>query len=73
LKLVATTKQIKVGIIVMEIRTSDFCIGPYGTAHAAEFAASFVKCGGTHAMLPTEFRNGVADLGMLENRTDLAV
>ena len=47
--------------------------GHQGGIHAAEFAAPFVKRGGTDAVLPAQFWNRAAGLGLLEYGDDLAV
>lgn len=41
--------------------------------HAAEFAAPFVKRGRTDAVLPAEFGDRAATLGLLEYGDDLTV
>ncbi len=41
--------------------------------HAAEFAAPFVKGGGAYAVFATQFWNGAAALGLLEDGDDLTV
>ena len=47
--------------------------GHQGGVHTPEFAAPFVKCGGTDAVFPAEFRDRATTFCLLEYGDDLAV